>query len=234
MSSNSSIAMGDEGGIVLRLHGLHHSYPQAGGVLNVLRGVDATIQAGEKVALCGPSGSGKSTLLHLAGLLEAPSAGNIEIFGHAVDADDATRTKMRRGTIGFVFQFHHLLPEFTALENVAMPCRINGYPVDEAEAKAYELLTQFGLSDRAKHLPSQLSGGEQQRVAIARALVLSPRILLADEPTGSLDQETGKRVSDYLFEACRVSNMALLLATHNEALAAQCDRVLRFVDGRIV
>jgi len=219
---------------VLALRDLHHSYPQAGGLLHVLRGINVDLKSGEKVALCGPSGSGKSTLLHLAGLLEAPCAGEVEILGEVVGADDGARTRMRRGTIGFVFQFHHLLPEFSALENIAMPCRINGDTAAIAMTKSKVWLERLGLKDRADHLPSQLSGGEQQRVAIARALVLQPKVLLADEPTGSLDQEAGDLVSSYLFEACRDINMALLIATHNEVLAKKCDRILRFGDGRIV
>jgi lipoprotein-releasing system ATP-binding protein len=187
------------------------------------------------VALVGPSGAGKSSLLHMAGLLEAPSEGEIYIEGVAVSAlDEEARTRIRRDTIGFVYQAHHLLPEFDALENVALPQMIAGKPRPVADTRATELLTMLGLGARLTHRPSQLSGGEQQRVAIARALANKPKILLADEPTGNLDPRTAGGVFDALLAAVRAEGLAALIATHNFDLAARMDRALQLDEGRLV
>jgi lipoprotein-releasing system ATP-binding protein len=219
---------------VLSLRGIERSYPQPEGDLVVLRGVDLDIAAGELVALVGPSGAGKSTLLHTAGLLERPQGGQVLIAGRdCTRMGDGERTAMRRARIGFVYQFHHLLPEFTALENVMMPCRIAGRGVAEARTVAHDLLGELGLAARVGHVPSKLSGGEQQRVAIARALANDPALLLADEPTGNLDQGTANLVFEELVRLARTRGLAALIATHNDALAARMDRTIRLVDGRL-
>ncbi len=221
--------------VALRLENVSRIYKEAGGTLEVFRGLTAELKMGEIVALVGPSGAGKSSLLHIAGLLEAPSEGEIVIEGAAVSGlSDEMRTRIRRRTIGFVYQAHHLLPEFSALENVMMPALIAGRKKAEAKAMATRLLTMMGLSGRLSHRPSQLSGGEQQRVAIARALVNVPRILLADEPTGNLDPKTAEGVFAALKAAVRKEGAAALIATHNPMLAARMDRVLRLVDGRLM
>ncbi len=216
---------------LLTLRDVHHGYAQGAGILEVLRGVNLSVKQGERIALCGPSGSGKSTLLNVAGLLEQPRAGQVLIGEERVRDDQ--RTSLRREKIGFVFQFHHLLPEFTALENVALPLRLNGVARADADERAHDLIRQMGLADRATHLPSQLSGGEQQRVAIARAMVHNPAVLIADEPTGSLDQKLGDDIAALIFEQCTKRNMGVLLATHNEALAGRCDRLIRLANGSI-
>lgn len=218
----------------LSLSDIHMRFTQGGRALHVLDGAFLDIAAGEVVALVGPSGSGKSTLLHIAGLLEAPESGVLSLAGQPVDAhDDKARTALRREHIGFVYQFHNLLPEFTAQENVAMPLRLNGQARQAADETAASLLVHLGLGDRQTHLPSQLSGGEQQRVAIARALAAKPTLILADEPTGSLDGQAGDKVADLLFEEARRQNTAVLLATHDMDLAARADRILRLKDGQI-
>jgi lipoprotein-releasing system ATP-binding protein len=202
--------------------------------LEVLKGVDLTVRAGEIVGLIGPSGSGKSSLLHAAGLLESPDAGFIRVGG--VDCggmSEAERTRTRLSGIGFVYQFHHLLPEFTALENVALPQRIAGRPNADARARAASLLTALGLGERLDHQPSQMSGGEQQRVAIARALANGPRLVLADEPTGNLDPATSKAVFTALHDVVRKEGAAALVATHNLELAGYMDRVFALVDGHL-
>ena len=217
----------------LRLDNITHGYAQAGTWLSVLRNVSLELGAGQSAALCGPSGSGKSTLLHLAGLLEKPHQGQVFINDRAVGEVEAERTRLRRHNIGFVFQFHNLLPEFSALENVMMPLRLLGQEGDLARDKAAGYLQRLGLEDRMTHLPSQLSGGEQQRVAIARALVHEPLVLIADEPTGSLDHETGQLVADLLLATCETAQTIVLIATHNEDLAHRFSRILRLQDGQI-
>ncbi|HMQ93516.1 MAG TPA: ABC transporter ATP-binding protein [Amaricoccus sp.] len=203
--------------------------------VEVLAGASLTLAAGEVAALVAPSGAGKSTLLHIAGLLEAPSAGEVRIAGMAVAGrDERARTRARRDTIGFVYQFHHLLPEFTALENVALPQRAAGRGRAEAEARGSALLEAVGLGARLGHRPAELSGGEQQRVALARALANRPRLLLADEPTGNLDPETSASVFAMLMALVRETGLAALIATHNLELAAQMDRRLRLEAGRVV
>lgn len=217
----------------LRLDHISHGYSQAGVSLPVLQDVSLELAAGEAAALCGPSGSGKSTLLHLAGLLEKPNQGQVIINGQCVGEHDGERTHLRRHHIGFVFQFHNLLPEFTALENVMMPLRLLGENGARVRERAADWLTRLGLESRQTHLPAQLSGGEQQRVAIARALVHQPLVLIADEPTGSLDHETGEVVADLLLETCRRQKTIVLIATHNEGLASRVGRVLRLQDGHL-
>jgi lipoprotein-releasing system ATP-binding protein len=203
-------------------------------VIEVLRGIDLTLARGEIVALVGPSGSGKSTMLQAAGLLEGGFGGGIAIDGiAAAQLDDAGRTALRRDRLGFVYQFHHLLPDFSAAENVALPLMVRGDAYAIAQARAGELLERLGLGARLTHRPAQLSGGEQQRVAVARALATRPVLVLADEPTGNLDEATAARVLDEFLALVRGEGSAALVATHNEALAARMDRVLRLHDGRV-
>ena len=219
---------------VVQTTGLTRSFEQGGVRIDVLRGIDLAIQPGEIVALLGPSGSGKSTLLQAVGLLEGGFGGSLRIAGveaTALSADD--RTDLRRDRIGFVYQFHHLLPDFTAQENVILPQLVAGTSEAAATTRAIELLTALGLGARLDHRPSQLSGGEQQRVAVARALANRPALVLADEPTGNLDEATSDRVFEEFLELVRGQNSAALVATHNERLAARMDRVLRLYDGRV-
>lgn len=219
----------------LVLQNVQRIYRTEAGELPVLRDVSLTLRAGEIVALVAPSGAGKSTLLHLAGLLEQPDAGTVSILGRDAGAlPDMDRTAIRRDSIGFVYQFHHLLGEFTALENVILPQLIAGKPRAEAAARAHTLLTTFGLAERENHLPGKLSGGEQQRVAIARALANAPALLLADEPTGNLDVATAAIVFGELLAVVRTQNVAALIATHNPELAARMDRTITLRDGKIV
>jgi lipoprotein-releasing system ATP-binding protein len=219
----------------LVLRDVHRTYSSEAGDLRVLRGIDLTLRAGEIVALVAPSGVGKSTLLHIAGLLDRPSRGSVFVEGaDAGGLPDAARTAVRRDTIGFVYQFHHLLAEFTALENVALPQMIAGHSRRDAEKRAAGLLGVFGLGERLRHLPGKLSGGEQQRVAIARALANRPKVLLADEPTGNLDVETAATVFAELMTRVREAGVAALIATHNPELAARMDRTVRILDGKIV
>jgi lipoprotein-releasing system ATP-binding protein len=217
---------------IVALRGLKRTFEQGGERIEVLRGVDLTIQPGEIVALLGPSGSGKSTLLQAVGLLEGGFEGAISIAGTAAEAlaGDA-RTALRREHLGFVYQFHHLLPDFDARENVVMPQMILGVARSEAEARADSLLTSLGLGHRLTHRPSQLSGGEQQRVAVARALANRPTLVLADEPTGNLDEHTADAVLAQFLSLVRGEGSAALVATHNERLAAKMDRVVRLKDG---
>ena len=218
----------------LVLRGVGRIFRSGDGELVVLRGVDFTLRAGEIVALVAPSGSGKSTLLHLAGLLEKPDQGEVLIDGRAAGKlADAGRTLIRRDRIGFVYQFHHLLAEFTALENVVLPQMIAGVARAAARTRATSLLTAFGLAARVDHLPGKLSGGEQQRVAVARALANRPAVLLADEPTGNLDTGTSDVVFRELLAAVREQGVAALIATHNPELAARMDRIVTLRGGRI-
>jgi lipoprotein-releasing system ATP-binding protein len=220
---------------ILELISLVRSYPQAGGVLEVLRGVNLKLNPGELVALVGPSGAGKSTLLHAAGLLDKPTSGQIRIDSvNAEQLDDAARTALRRTKIGFVYQFHHLQPEFTALENIIIPQMIAGQSKAEAAIRAQELLAAVGLAARATHRPGELSGGEQQRVAIARALANKPKLLIADEPTGNLDPVTAAGVFVLLRELTKSQGLAALVATHNHELAAQMDRTVTMQAGVLV
>ncbi|MBX9883072.1 MAG: ABC transporter ATP-binding protein [Sphingomonas sp.] len=219
---------------VLRVAGLTRSFTQGGVTIEVLRGVDLAVAAGEIVALLGPSGSGKSTLLQAVGLLEGGFGGSIMIAGEEASQLDAHgRTILRRDRLGFVYQFHHLLPDFSAAENVVLPQLIGGVLPAEAEARAADLLAKLGLGHRLTHRPSQLSGGEQQRVAVARALANRPALVLADEPTGNLDEATADIVLAELLRLVREQGSAALIATHNERLAAQMDRVVRLHEGRL-
>ena len=221
--------------IVLDLRHVTRSFAQGERQLDVLRGIDLTLMAGCRTALIGPSGSGKSTLLHIAGLLEKPDAGQVLVAGtDASKADDQVRTALRRQSIGFVYQFHHLLPEFSARENIILPQMIAGVDKTTAGRRADELLAMVGLNGRAGHRPGQLSGGEQQRIAIARALANNPRVLIADEPTGNLDPRTADHVFAMLRDLTTSQNFALLMATHNHELAARMDHVIELVDGCIV
>jgi lipoprotein-releasing system ATP-binding protein len=219
----------------LSLRNVQRIYRGEAGDLPVLRGVDLDLRAGEIVALVAPSGTGKSTLLHLAGLLEKPDGGEVVIDGrHCAALSDPERTAIRRDRVGFVYQFHHLLAEFSALENVVLPQMIAGVGRRAAEARARTLLAAFGLAGREGHLPGKLSGGEQQRVAIARALANAPGVLLADEPTGNLDVATSDAVFAELLRSVREQGVAALIATHNVELAARMDRIVTLRDGRAV
>jgi lipoprotein-releasing system ATP-binding protein len=219
----------------LELRNVVRTYRQAGALLPVLRGASLTLCAGEIVALVGPSGAGKSTLLHMAGLLERPDEGLILLGARDCGGmSDRERTAMRRAQLGFVYQFHHLLPEFSALENVMLPQMIAGVSRGAARARARELLALVGLAQRADHRPARLSGGEQQRVAIIRALANSPRVLLGDEPTGNLDIHTADEVTSALIDLVRRTGLAALIATHNLDLARRMDRVLSLEEGVIV
>ncbi len=219
---------------VLKLENITRNFEQGGETLHILRGVNVAINRGEIVALLGPSGCGKTTLLQIAGLLEKPTSGRVTIGGKTVtDASDQARTALRRTDIGFVYQFHHLLSDFTALENLLLPQYVAGVDKSAATKRANELLDLVGLHARAKHYPSQLSGGEQQRVAIARGLVNKPSLLLADEPTGNLDPSTADDVFKTLVNTIRSQRIGALIVTHNHELAAKMDRVLQLKDGVI-
>jgi lipoprotein-releasing system ATP-binding protein len=217
------------------LHAIERRYSQGNATLEILKSAELAIWPGQSVALIAPSGTGKSTLLHIAGLLEHPDAGEVYVDGTATSSlSDAERTRIRRTEIGFVYQFHHLLSEFSAVENVMLPQLIRGLSKSEARKRADELLSYLGLKDRLEHRPGQLSGGEQQRVAIARAVANAPRILLADEPTGNLDPRTAQHVFGALSELVHASGFAAMIATHNMELAAKMDRRVTLQDGRVV
>ena len=221
---------------MLLLDGIEKTY-NAGtpGEVQVLRGATLSVAAGEVVALVAPSGAGKSTLLHIAGLLDTPDAGHVWLAGRAMEGlGDRARTAARRGDVGFIYQFHHLLPEFSALENIVLPQLANGVAGAAAEARAMDLLSRVGIAARAGHRPAALSGGEQQRVAFCRALANGPKLLLADEPTGNLDPGTSNQVFATLMEVVRETGLSALIATHNLALAARMDRIVRLEAGRVV
>ncbi len=219
--------------VSLRLNGLTKTYLKGTpGEVQVLRGIDLELQAGEAVALVAPSGAGKSTLLHIAGLLDTPDSGSVEIAGQDLAGKgDRTRTSVRRQDVGFVYQFHHLLPEFTALENITLPQLANGVSERDAQDRARSLLDRVGVAQRADHRPAALSGGEQQRVAFCRALANAPRVLLADEPTGNLDPDTSDQVFEALMTLVRDQGLSALIATHNLDLAARMDRIVRLEGG---
>ena len=213
------------------LSDVHRSYQLASGAVHAIRGVDLTIGRGESLALMGPSGCGKSTLLHLIGAVDLPTAGSVQVLGQETrDLGDAGRTTLRLHRIGFVFQRFFLLPMLTAAENIALPMMEAGVGRAERDARVAELLSYVGLSDRARHRPSQLSGGEMQRVAVARALANRPRLHIADEPTGELDEATGAEITALLLRV-NAGGTTLVLATHNAALALSCGRVMRLRDG---
>ena len=222
-------------GPVIELDGLKRTFRQGRRTLEVLKDISLTVSAGEVVGLLGQSGAGKSTLLHIAGLLERGDGGRVIIDG--VDCSrlgEGERTRLRRTRLGFVYQFHHLLPEFSALENVELPQRIARRPAAQARDRAVEILSRLGLGERLTHRPAELSGGEQQRVAIARALANDPVLLLADEPTGNLDEATADRVIGELLAVVRDRGLAALIATHNMALAARMDRGVHLREGRLL
>ncbi len=220
---------------IVYLHGVCRQFRQGDATLDILRGAELAVWPGQSVALVAPSGAGKSTLLHIAGLLEHADSGEVYIDAVATaHMTDTQRTRIRRADIGFVYQFHHLLPEFSALENVMLPQMIRGLQRGEARARAAELLSYLGLKERLTHRPAELSGGEQQRVAIARAVANAPRILLADEPTGNLDVHTAEHVFAALGQLVRASGLAAVVATHNLDIAAQMDRRVTIRDGTVV
>jgi lipoprotein-releasing system ATP-binding protein len=220
---------------VLELVNVTRAYAQGGTKLEVLKQASLTLKRGEMVALVGPSGSGKTTLLQITGLLDTPTGGQVTIAGqNLTGATDAVRTQARKNLIGFVYQFHHLLPDFSALENIVLPQLIAGHSRTQAEARANELLAQMKLSERTTHRPAQLSGGEQQRVAIARALSMKPALILADEPTGNLDPETAEEVFAYLRSTARDAGVTALVATHNMELAKRMDRIVTLRAGKMI
>ncbi|MFK7879758.1 ABC transporter ATP-binding protein [Roseobacter sp.] len=220
---------------MLALTGIAKSYNRGlPSEVNVLHGIDLTVEKGEIVALVAPSGAGKSTLLHIAGLLDTADNGTVSIAGQDMThLSDSKRTHMRRAEVGFIYQFHHLLPEFTALENISLPQLANGVPRSEAQARAQDLLERVGVGARTAHRPAALSGGEQQRVAFCRALANQPKLLLADEPTGNLDSGTSDQVFETLLELVRETGLSALIATHNLELAARMDRQIRLADGKL-
>ncbi len=220
--------------MVLELRNIDKLFYQADQKINALSDINLKINNSELVALIGPSGSGKTTLLQIAGLLDSPSAGEIIINGvNASKADDKTRTELRKNHLGFVYQFHHLLPEFSAVENVALPLLIQGQKKSVSLSEAQKILEEVGLSDRLHHKPSQLSGGQQQRVALARAIVSKPKLILADEPTGNLDSELSEKIFDLLKELAKNHQISCLVVTHNLDLAKKTDRIIEIRDGKI-
>ena len=220
---------------IVFLHAISRRFRQGRSTLEILKSVELAVWPSQSVALVAPSGAGKSTLLHIAGLLEQADSGEVYVNGVATSKlTDVQRTRIRRTDIGFVYQFHHLLPEFSAVENVMLPQMIRGLKKSEALNRAAELLSYLGLKDRLTHRPAELSGGEQQRVAIARAVANAPRILLADEPTGNLDQRTSERVFAALTQLVRASGVAAIIATHNLDIAAQMDRRVTIREGGVV
>lgn len=224
-----------ESRVVIRVSGLTRSFIDGKLNVKVLRGIDLEIRAGEMVGIIGASGSGKSTLLHQIGGLDLPTTGEVEVCGEKLSSlSDAARGLLRNRSLGFIYQFHHLLPEFTALENVSMPILIGGASVDEATRRASELLGRVGLGERLEHKPGEMSGGERQRTAIARALANQPEVVLADEPTGNLDHKTAEQIYELMVELNRELNTAFVVVTHDQSLAGRMDRVLELVDGRIV
>jgi lipoprotein-releasing system ATP-binding protein len=235
ISETGKAAAAPEQRPLIFLHGVSRQFRQGDATLDILTGAELAVWPGQSVALVAPSGAGKSTLLHIAGLLEHADAGEVYISSVATSQlTDIARTRIRRTEIGFVYQFHHLLPEFSAMENVMLPQMIRGLPNKEASARAAELLSYLGLKERLTHRPAELSGGEQQRVAIARAVANAPRILLADEPTGNLDVRTAEHVFATLGQLVRASGLAAIIATHNLDIAAQMDRRVTLRDGLVV
>jgi lipoprotein-releasing system ATP-binding protein len=229
------MGQGTEDVPVIYLHEIKRQYMQGEAALTILDGAKLALWAGQSVALVAPSGSGKSTLLHIAGLLETPDDGEVYVAGAPTSQlTDIERTQIRRTEIGFVYQSHRLLPEFSALENVMLPQMIRGLKRSETVRRSTEILAYLGLGERLRHRPAELSGGEQQRVALARAVANAPRALLADEPTGNLDPHTSDHVFQALMQLVKATQVAMLIATHNMELAGRMDRRVSLVDGRIV
>jgi lipoprotein-releasing system ATP-binding protein len=219
----------------IRVENLSKRYRQGPRTVEALRGIDVVFAAGESVAIVGPSGAGKTTLLHILGTIDRPSEGSVLYGGQDVfSMDERDIARFRNRTVGFIFQFHHLLPEFTALENAMLPALIHGMGKQEAKGRAGEILRQVGLEDRMTHKPGELSGGEQQRVAVARSLILGPEVLLADEPTGNLDKETGEGVFQLLLRMNQERGITTVIVTHNEEIARRLPRRVRLVDGRVI
>jgi len=220
--------------VLLETRGVHKSYRSDAGHLDVLLGIDLQIRRGEILVIIGASGAGKSTLLHILGALDRPTSGQVHLDGNDLfSLSDRQQARVRNETLGFVFQFHHLLPDFSAMENVAMPLLINGQEPVKARQRAMELLDEVGLRERAQQKPNQLSGGEQQRVAVARALVNAPLVVLADEPSGNLDRANSEMLHDLIWRLSRTQKRAFVIVTHNERLAGRADRQLRLVDGKL-
>ena len=220
--------------LVLEAENVGRDYSQGEALLSVLCDLNISVKAGEKLAVVGVSGSGKTTLLNLLGGLDDPTAGRVNVCGQDwTDIDASARAQWRNKHVGFVYQFHHLLGEFSALENVALPCLIGGASVAESLQRAAELLTKVGLADRVDHKPAELSGGERQRVAIARALVTSPSVVLMDEPTGNLDPQTAEVILDLLLELNQALHISFVVVTHDPAIAARMDRTVKLIDGQL-
>jgi len=220
---------------LLSVSNMHKQFPAPSGTLHILRGIDFELHEGDFLAIVGESGSGKSTMLQIIGTLEKPDSGEVLLDGESIHQLGSNRqARLRNEKLGFVYQAHHLIPELTALENICLPLLVQGMAAADSEARGRALLTRLNLAERADHVPAKLSGGEAQRVAVARALAARPRLLLADEPTGNLDEHTAQEVFDLLRQLCHEENAAVIMVTHSMAMARACDRVLSLHDGLLV